>query len=564
MTTRRLRDRLATGLLLAAPLFVALLAIPLASYQANRGEFLSGVRAILPFVLAGGAAVCLGIVAAWCVPRSRGTVAVVCGGIAVWMVFQDVLVPLGWTPFDGTQRLTWTPGEAAIQLGLALVIAAVLRAVPPRHRRVLLLVVLAPTFAGSGISLASVYAASTRPPAAARAAGGTTITARSPHALPNVYQIVLDGFGGDAFDAAARAAGLRLDSFVRYADARASFVATDLSVPNFLAGSTPGRRPVVAWSDATRSAGIREALADAGYRVATYVPDRARAWASGRARTIVTSQDLSAVDQAVMDRATLARIAAVRVAPAPARLRVLDFVSRYRVRDYLYYRQFNVDLVARFLRDEPQRPPTGQYVYIHLMLPHPPYVRDDRCRPVAASTYDRQATCAMRQVAVILAELKRLDRLRGSLVVVQSDHGMNTGRTGVGSTQASGLDLPRPSGAVAAAIGRHTVEVGGIDGFLQRTAPLLLVHWPDAPAAPLAVSQAPALLSDLPATIATAVGLPAARWPGIPLQRLPADRPRARPFFAATRATGHALLPVDSALVLDADGRWRFADAQGR
>jgi hypothetical protein len=74
--------------------------------------------------------------------------------------------------------------------------------------------------------------------------------------------------------------------------------------------------------------------------------------------------------------------------------------------------------------EESQRPARGQYVLVHLLLPHPPFVMSADCaahRPALDPV--EQARCTNLLMTEFLRELKRLGRFESSLIVIQGDHG---------------------------------------------------------------------------------------------------------------------------------------------
>ncbi|MCM2258611.1 MAG: LTA synthase family protein [Vicinamibacteria bacterium] len=142
--------------------------------------------------------------------------------------------------------------------------------------------------------------------------------------------------------------------------------------------------------------------------------------------------------------------------------------------------------------DEPQRPASGQYVFVHLLIPHGPYVLRSDCsvrpditsyHPTAGSPID-QARCATARMVAWLELLERLGRLDDALVVIHADHGAPF-------DWSSGDPVWIPPQ-------RQT-------GLELRS--LLLVKAPGAPRdAPLRVSDAPVTLLDLAPTILARTG----------------------------------------------------------
>lgn len=91
-----------------------------------------------------------------------------------------------------------------------------------------------------------------------------------------------------------------------------------------------------------------------------------------------------------------------------------------------------MDTLDEFLNIEGSLSDRGRYVYLHMMVPHPPYSFDSDCtyvNPVHHNkkTYqamlDEQFACAVTAMESIVSRLRELDRFDKSLVVFHADHG---------------------------------------------------------------------------------------------------------------------------------------------
>jgi membrane-anchored protein YejM (alkaline phosphatase superfamily) len=83
---------------------------------------------------------------------------------------------------------------------------------------------------------------------------------------------------------------------------------------------------------------------------------------------------------------------------------------------------------AKWIRDEKDRPSGGRYSFVHLLMPHPPYVLRSDCsyeQMVAKTDMPEQVQCTLRLVLEFLERLDELGRFDGSLVVINGDHGGN-------------------------------------------------------------------------------------------------------------------------------------------
>src|SRR3990172_9111693 len=81
---------------------------------------------------------------------------------------------------------------------------------------------------------------------------------------------------------------------------------------------------------------------------------------------------------------------------------------------------------ARLMKEEKDLPAQGRYTFIHLLMPHPPYVLRGDCsyQESGAKTDLRQQTrCTMRLLLEFVDVLNQLGRFDESLIVVHGDHG---------------------------------------------------------------------------------------------------------------------------------------------
>ena len=68
-------------------------------------------------------------------------------------------------------------------------------------------------------------------------------------------------------------------------------------------------------------------------------------------------------------------------------------------------------------------PVIGERRFLHVILPHSPFVWDSYCQFAPKSSPAEQYLCAAKLMGEIVAELKRLGRYDNSLIIFQSDHG---------------------------------------------------------------------------------------------------------------------------------------------
>ena len=93
------------------------------------------------------------------------------------------------------------------------------------------------------------------------------------------------------------------------------------------------------------------------------------------------------------------------------------------------------------MEDERKRPAKSQFVYVHVYIPHKPYVYDADCKEVLLTgNYIGQAACSLRPIVRWLDFLKREERFSESTIIIFGDHGMvGGGDGGVPSLQSKNL-----------------------------------------------------------------------------------------------------------------------------
>ena len=133
------------------------------------------------------------------------------------------------------------------------------------------------------------------------------------------------------------------------------------------------------------------------------------------------------------------------------------------------------------------------YTFIHVALPHPPYVVDADCSfigPQRASrlSYAGQGRCALAVVQKLFDRLRTLGVYDRTVIVLTSDHGWNRLRP---DHPLEGVRTP----------------AGNLDGVAVRAMPLLAVK-PAGSSGPLRTSYAPTAITDIPATILDLINIP--------------------------------------------------------
>jgi hypothetical protein len=221
---------------------------------------------------------------------------------------------------------------------------------------------------------------------------------------------------------------------------------------------------------------------------------------------------------------------------------------------------FSIDNFMEMLDDESQRPPSGQYVFSHMIVPHGPAVLDGSCNylrsePEPSEQFDRivqHHECGIRLINLLVKRLRELNRLENSLIIVHSDHG----------TWAHPKDLRRIRND-----GRHGANVRDVlldeedsskwpSEVIETLADgLLLVKLPGSDTANTSDNTVQTI--DIAPTIADYLGLPRTSYAGLPIYHIDTQEVRQLVFYATNSNPNTSWPEVFSEYVLR-DGVWSF------
>lgn len=261
----------------------------------------------------------------------------------------------------------------------------------------------------------------------------------------NIYHIILDTFSSHAAESLLNNPVRRhqLGGFIFFPNNRANLLHTSQSVPSFMTGTYPPfaqpKEGFKQWKDRVnhwRGAGkVNGLLAEAyrrGYTVTQYLP--ALRWFSHqKASYVYSAMDIrsATISQAFFCDLWLLRI-------SPALLKNVVFKEEHGLFSRLMTPPgalksvfWSEQQMNRAIMHEKQRPSHGQYVYIHLAVPHNPVILDEQCNYVPGwkreyddDAYTAQAACALCLTNRFLKQLKKLGRFRESTIIIHADHGL--------------------------------------------------------------------------------------------------------------------------------------------
>jgi hypothetical protein len=258
--------------------------------------------------------------------------------------------------------------------------------------------------------------------------------------LPNVYHLLFDALQDDLIEhCLPPGARETLDGFVRFR-ATAPMRSTMGVLPAILTGRwLPPGRPEARIREALRGkSSLLSDLRGAGYRTVGLVPR----FLGGDHRAafdlaVLHGENLSEPDLAGLHAALFLRRWAYGTIPRGVGGRLA--AGRFLGFDIGFFGMGSVERLSTYPKPvlsrlsmeslvelEPRLPARGRYTFVHLLLPHNPYLlRADCSRGSASQPADlaQQTECALLLLQRFLATLRSLGRLEDSVVLVHGDHG---------------------------------------------------------------------------------------------------------------------------------------------
>lgn len=344
----------------------------------------------------------------------------------------------------------------------------------------------------------------------------------------NVFHFVLDGFQSDVFldivEADRPAMDRQFAGFTFFANHSGAFPTTIVSIPSMLTGEVyrnkqPMRRFI---NQSFKRASIYGVMKSQGYQVDVVSGlqfDKASATNYYRLPTPYVTYDAYVRFTAWQ----LADLSLFRHSPHLLKPAIYNDQS-WRLQNI--FGQESADTKGRrhlpvngeaFLRDFIPRLHTAHdrplYKYVHVGIPHWPMTLDANCDYIGVNRasrelYTGQSRCAVKRVGEFLDKLRELGLYDSSMIVISSDHGIAIPPDGfTGERDVLGAPLSDLSGSALA----------------------LLVVKPPSSTGPMRISQAPSMISDIPATIVDTMGLKNP-FRGTSALKLDEDAPRPRQF----------------------------------
>jgi hypothetical protein len=324
----------------------------------------------------------------------------------------------------------------------------------------------------------------------------------------NVLHIILDGFQSSVFGGIIQDDlpyyRNALEGFTFFSEATGAFPTTRLSVPAFLSGAY--YRNDMPMDDflmsVFRGQNILRTLYEADYDIDLI----------GAVRHIVTYTDIpvtsyeipipynvSLHEYKLANSALMMDLVFFRAAPHFLKKHIYNNQS-WLVQQLLYEKGYALTFFRAhslflddFMSHMTAKGHEPLYKYIHLENTHPPFVVGKDCEyagqilPIAIENAKTQDKCALDQVIRLFEKLKQEDVYDDALIILQADHG-------IGLSVEMDKSGTRPSEDIV-----PSLVVGG-------ALPLLAIKPPHR-RGPLTISNAQAMLSDIPATICALLNL---------------------------------------------------------
>lgn len=519
-------DRLkpALSLLIPAvlPLLVIALVFPLAVYAPNVDEFRSGsvlaISAVWVFLL--GAAIIFPLVL---LTRGQAQERVSKGlfFLGVFLLVSDIVAPVRVGQlFEGNELAAipepFTATIYEIVLAVALIAAAVLVKWRDGARKMAgAFVVL--VLVGQAVTLGGIVFKQE----AAKVEAKKAEEQKAADAVPvdagtkgNIYHVMFDSYG-PGFEDHAKEMNMsaNFDGFTLFKDAITNADYTGVSFPSFMTGTLfiDDADPMNVWQRKWRTGyGLFGDLAAAGYKITQYQGQ----WLYEGEATTIEPGDLwqnkeetyqfwdivllrvvpNAMQQELFvgGRGLVSREAEKMAGLMHGRgaySRILSQGLGYFKKDAdksfaLTYGNYRygidaVELMRRMTADEASRPAKGQYVFVHILLPHGPFNidRDLNVRGVKTNPHE-QSLASVHLMNNFITELKRLGRYKDATIVFHGDHG-----------SSKEIDEPLER------------------GFKKDVHTLVLVKPAGASDTPLKVSNAEVQLLDIAPTVYAAAGV---------------------------------------------------------
>ncbi len=244
----------------------------------------------------------------------------------------------------------------------------------------------------------------------------------------NIYHFIFDAYEGPWLEWSMRELKItdeEFENFIHYKGTKTNYPDTASSFTSFMSGTH--YNPQISfrkWGENADADSLVTDLNRLDYTTTIYAPMPRNGFKN--AQHIIIGKSIPA--------ALVCDYWLLRIVPVILRTHVLKKGSgpfsrskqlnkSHAIGDLRAFNSYNQ--LAQFLKDEPTRPMTGQYVMVYFQLPHGPYQMNRHGKFVGRSSYDEQLHLATNMTKQLIEQLKKMGRYDRSLIIIHSDHGIS-------------------------------------------------------------------------------------------------------------------------------------------
>ena len=319
----------------------------------------------------------------------------------------------------------------------------------------------------------------------------------------NVYLICLDGFIGANLQTVLAEGDLStaFAGFTHFVNNKTNYSFTLPSLASTLSGTFYESGNIEKWLEESRfKQGIIKDFADHGFNVWMY--------ASQKHEAVPENQFIPRSERIVSRLKQINLMGSIwilRVMPTflkkEAAGKLADINSNFKIATANIIANA-LQQLGRFVEDEVKRPPSGQFVFVPVYIPHGPHIFNSRCDEVLfKGSYLGQAACCLSYIGKWLSFLKTSNRFKNAVIIIFGDHGQ-TGR---------GTEIPMSSMSSSFKHKLKTLNAYGPEALNLWASTLLLVKPPglgEAGSEALCSDYRQTQNGDIPATLAELTGIP--------------------------------------------------------
>jgi hypothetical protein len=251
---------------------------------------------------------------------------------------------------------------------------------------------------------------------------------------PNIYHIIFDEYQGSVFSKTTKNTPeimKELEGFEFYPNSLTSFGVTSMAIPAIFSGRMYDFKSPqfqYKYDSTTAQTSLPMILKNNNYKlVAFYHPIAGISMRAFEVRTderIISSSNILArrVKNEFFElylSTLLPKHLLSGIVNLGGELDLLEEKSKLPSFKIIKYLKF----FDEYLKQEPDLADHGRYTFLHILLPHGPYILSKNCRILKKSTVLEQSSCANLLLLKFVRLLKKLKRYDDSLIVIQSDHG---------------------------------------------------------------------------------------------------------------------------------------------